>query len=134
MAADPKFYKPYLPLAMIELTERDWEEAIRLSSEALKLDSVLAEAHYYQTLAHHSMGALEQASASAQAVRGHGGTERFPRVCIILAECYGQQGKIVEAAEEFRRYVELEPDSPMAEQVRQRLAQLEEAGAIKKEN
>ena len=131
MEADPQFVKPYAPLSLIELKGGNMEEAALLGDKAVQIDFGLAEAHIYRAMAHHSLGHIEQAHESGMAVRQQGAIDRFPRICVILGDTFAQKGDFEGSAQQYRDFLQLEPDSPMASGVTQRLAQWEAEGLIK---
>lgn len=132
--ADEQYVKPYPPLTLIELKSGNMEESARLGDKAVQIDFSLAEAHIYRAMAHHSLGRVEQAHESGMAVRNQGAIERFPRICVILGDTFAQQGDFEESARQYRDYLQLEPDSPMAVGVKQRLEQWQAEGLIQAAN
>ena len=119
--SDANFQKPYAPLSLIELKTGSKEEAARLADKAVSLNPGLTEAHFYAAMAHFMLGNLDRAGEAAQAVRQQGGEPKYPRVLVILGDYYSQKQDFAAATQAYQQYVELEPDSPMAEQVRKRL-------------
>jgi len=131
MAADPNFVPPCLSLASLELQLRKPEEAVKLADQALKLAPDLPEAHYHRALANLSLGRYDDAEASLLLVQRSAEANHFPRTHVALGGILAQKGDIPGAAEEFRRYLELEPSSKVADGIRARLAEWQAAGKLK---
>jgi hypothetical protein len=63
-------------------------------------------------------------------VKEQGGEQRYPRVLVILGDYYAQKQDFPASAQHYQQYVDLEPGSPMAEQVRNRLVEWKSLGMI----
>jgi Flp pilus assembly protein TadD len=122
IGADSLLVTPYLNLALLELQEKHPSEALDLTERVLHLIPTLAEAQFYNGLAHATLGNLEAAQASLMAVAESPDLERFPRALFILGNIHAQTGDLAQAEKEYNRYLELEPDSRAADQVKETLA------------
>jgi tetratricopeptide (TPR) repeat protein len=131
IAADPNFVPPCVSLASLELQLRKPDEAVKLADQALKLAPDLPEAHYYRGLANLSLGRHDDAEASLLVVQRSAEANRFPRTHVALGGILAEKGEVPRAAEEFRRYLELEPSSKVADSIRARLAEWQAAGKLK---
>jgi hypothetical protein len=129
--ADGSFQKPYPPLSLIELKQGNKEEAARLADKAVSLNAGLTEAHFYGAMAHFLLGDLERAGAAALKVKEQGRAQSYPRVLVILGDYFAQKEDFAASVENYQQYVELEPDSAMAEQVRKRLEEWKALGMVK---
>jgi len=129
--ADPNFQKPYAPLSLIELKQGSKEEAARLADKAVSLNPNLTEAHFYAAMAHFMLGHIDRAGEAGLMVKKQGGERNYPRALVILGDYFAQKEDFPASAQHYQQYVELEPDSPMAEQVRARLAEWKSLGMIK---
>lgn len=130
IAADPNFVPPCISLASLELQLRKPDEAVKLADQALKLAPDLPEAHYYRGLANLSLGRHDDAEASLLVVQRSAEANRFPRTHVALGGIFAQKGDIPKAAAEFRRYLELESSSKVADSIRARLAEWQAAGKL----
>lgn len=128
--ADANFQKPYPPLSLIELKQGNKEEAARLADKAVSLNPGLTEAHFYAAMAHFMLGNLDRAGEAALIVKKQRCEQRYPRVLVILGDYFAQKQDFPASAQHYRLYVELEPGSPMAEQVRKRLEEWKSLGMI----
>jgi len=122
MAADSQYAKPYIALAMLEIDEERWEEAARLSGQALELDSQLIRAHYFFALANSSLGRLDIAEASALQVQRSSSAKRYPLTHYILGWILSEKGDFQAAAEEYRRLVEIRPSSVIGQRLQEQLS------------
>jgi Flp pilus assembly protein TadD len=129
--ADANFQKPYAPLSLIELKQGNKEEAARLADKAVSLNPALTEAHFYAAMAHFMLGNLDRAGEAALMVKKQGGERAYPRVLVILGDYFAQKQDFDSSVANYQQYVEIEPDSPMAEQVRSRLAEWKAEGVVK---
>ena len=68
------------------------------------------------------LGEAEQTLVTARELRGAPG---FPRIEYLYGQILAQKGDLRGAAERLRAYLELEPESPEAAQIRAAVEQLE---------
>lgn len=129
--ADPRFAPPRLALALMELQQGRYAETLRLTDEVLAVAPNLAEAHYYRAVACSALGKLEETETSARAVIAGRDAERYPRARFLLGNVLAQRGDLSGAAEEFQRFIEIEPNSRAAEAVRSQLAQWKTEGLLR---
>ena len=130
VAADSLYAAPYTSLARLELEEEHWEEAAQLSRQALDLDPQLVRAHYFNALANSSLGKLDAAEASVLQVQRSSKAQEYPLAHYVLGWIMSQKGDFDFAAAEFRRFLEIAPTAPLAEQLQEQLAQWEDLGLI----
>jgi tetratricopeptide (TPR) repeat protein len=128
--ADPGFAPPYLALAFLRLRERDFEEALHMADRVLELSPDSAEAHFYKANAFAGLGDLEEAEASLRAVLVSPEVDRFPRTHYLLGTILARTGRTEEAVSEYREYLRLEPDSRLAQAVKQQLEEWASGGLI----
>ena len=129
--ADPKFVLPLLTLALMDLKQNRMQEASEWTGRALRLAPNLPEANYYNAVAHSTLGNLEAAEASIRQVHTSQEAAKYPRTRFLLGNILAQRGDLPAAAQEFRRFLELEPAGAAADAVRKQLADWEAAGALK---
>jgi tetratricopeptide (TPR) repeat protein len=130
--ADPKFVKPYLHLTGVLHTEKNWRAAADLSATLIKLDPYsFVAAYVFNAVGNLRLGNTAVAEASArQAIKldtGH----LFPEAEYTLGLILGSRGENKEAAEHLRNYLQFAPNSPGAEGIRGRLAELEQSSGAK---
>jgi tetratricopeptide (TPR) repeat protein len=123
LEADPRNVDPYLPLVLFELKGRHFTEAAQLADDALRLEPNLAEAHYYRVVACDALGKIDCVGQSVRAIVEGGAERRYPGVHAVLGDIYAARGELGSAAFEYRRLMELEPASPMADVARRQLTE-----------
>ena len=129
--ADPKFPYPYLPLIAIELSARHYSEAARLADSVLKLDYRLMEAHYYRALANSMLRRHHDARQSIEAIVDSGNDRQYPGVHAILAVIFLAEGDCQAAANEYRHFLDLDPDSPAGAAARDFLSKWHPDGEVR---
>jgi tetratricopeptide (TPR) repeat protein len=128
--ADGMFVPAYVGLASLAVRESRWTEAAELSARATQLDGVgFPAAFYYNSLANYRLGNLEQAERSARKAETLGAQRSFPQINLLLGVMLANRRDYVNAAAQFRSYLKAAPTAPNADQVRQRLAEVEKLGA-----
>jgi Tfp pilus assembly protein PilF len=130
--ADSQLVPPYLSLALIELQRNQPTETIKFTERVLRLMPASGEAHYYNGLAEAALGNLETARESLISVAYSTDVARFPRSLYVLGNIHAQAAAFDLAAKEYRRYLDLEPDSKAAELVRAQLEEWKAKGVIEK--
>lgn len=55
---------------------------------------------------------------------------QFPQSYLLLGMIYADRGEIIEAASQFRRYLELAPDASDGERIRQQLNEWAQQGVL----
>ncbi len=130
LEADPALTPPALSLALLALQQGQTDEVIKITDKLIGLAPDSAEAHYYRGLAHAALGSLRAAGEDLTFVIESQDLERFPRALYVLGDIYVQAEMIGPAAENFRRYLELEPDSRAAAAARQQLEEWEAQGKL----
>ena len=130
VASESKYIAPYLSLAMLELRARRWQEALQWSKRALELNRHLSKAHYFHGLANFYSGQMKVAEESFREVQKSEGAAHHPLTSYLLGTILAQKGSFRSAAAEFRYYLQAQPGSPIAANVRKQLAEWEEQSLI----
>lgn len=129
--ADANYLPPYLPLMRLEMSQGRWKSVASLSSHALKLDPHTTEAEFHYAVASMYLGETAKAKKLAVSVQLGSRAAAFPLTHHLLGVIYAQEGNAAQAADEFRAFVRLQPDSPVAEDVRKQLADWVSRGLVK---
>jgi Tetratricopeptide repeat len=146
-AIDSKFLPPYLSLAMMAYSEKNWKEVLELTGHILDLDPLghtkvtgyvvdmdllnSAEAYFYNAVANYELGRMDEAEKSAVKAEHVDLLTRNPQLHLLLAEIYAQKNSFGAAIEEIETYLALVPGGKDVEQVREQLAKLEKLnGAV----
>jgi tetratricopeptide (TPR) repeat protein len=128
---DPGFATPYVTLALLELRQNNLEAAAKASDLAIELVPSHAEACYYNGMAHANLGDLEKARKSLEVVAASPHADRFPQTFYLLGTIIARSGDLEGSIPHYNRFLELAPDSNMAEPVRKQIAEWRASGYIK---
>jgi tetratricopeptide (TPR) repeat protein len=145
-AADSHYVNPYLFLALMALEEKRWEQAARLSDQALKVSPQQITAHYLNAVANSSLGRIDYLNAvansslgridvaeeSALQVQESSQAQNYPLIHYVLGWIMSQRGNFHSAAVEYRRFLEIQPHVPLAERLKEQLTQWQKEGLIQK--
>jgi tetratricopeptide (TPR) repeat protein len=131
-AADSQYVNPYLFLALMALEEKRWEQAARLSDQALKVSPQQITAHYLNAVANSSLGRIDVAEESALQVQESSQAQNYPLIHYVLGWIMSQRGNFHSAAVEYRRFLEIQPHVPLAEKLKEQLTQWQKEGLIQK--
>ena len=128
--ADPKYLKPLNPLLKMALEDQRWNDAVRFAEQILRLNPFAAEVRFSQAVAQLNLGQMAAAQKSVLALQSADAAGRFPHSYHLLGTILARKGEFEPAAAAFRTYLEAQPNSPGAAELRQQLAQWESVGAI----
>jgi tetratricopeptide (TPR) repeat protein len=140
-AIDTKFLPPYLSLAMMAYSERNWMEVLEFTGHILDLDPLghtkvtgyvvdldplnSAEAYFYNAFANYELGRMDEAEKSAVKAEHVDLATHYPQLHLLLAEIYAQKNNFGAAIDEVETYLALVPRGKDVDQVREQLAKLE---------
>ena len=138
---DSKFLPPYLSLASMAYEEEDWTRVLNLTNQLLDLDPLkydkvtgyildldaldYAEAYFYNSAANYKLNKIEEAEKSGLKAELLDVRPRFPQLHLLLAEIFARKNYYAAAISETKIYLELAPHAKDADQVRERLAELQ---------
>ena len=126
--ADPKYVPPYLQLATMDAEESKWDVVLETTNHILSIDGQhFPSAYFLHSAANFNLGNVAAAEKSALRAEELDKQHTMPRLELLLAEIFNRSGRSEIAAQHFRRFLELDPNSKEAESVRTRLAKLEVA-------
>lgn len=124
LAADPRFVNPSFGLALIAMQEKRWQDAVQLTDQVAKMNSVaFPAAYFYNAVANYNLGKVDLAEVSARKFKTLDTDHRHPDVLLVLSQIDIQKNDLTGAAQEMRDYLTQAPDSPKAAEVRQWLAE-----------
>lgn len=125
--ADPNMPLPYLRLAFLYAVASKWEESRRLTARMISLDPVdFPMAYYFNAVAEFNLKHLDKAENNALRAEAMDPHHSEPRIELLLASVYNAKGAYSSAADHYRIYLKLVPDSPLTERVKTDLAKTEE--------
>jgi tetratricopeptide (TPR) repeat protein len=124
--ADPKFVNPHLQLMSIAGKEARWEDTLKHSSDALKLNPVnFPQAWFYNSVANLNLGKVEEAEKGAREALRLDPNHRIPKISHLLGVILAQKQDYPSALEHFRGYLTASPNAADAAQVKQQVSELE---------
>jgi tetratricopeptide (TPR) repeat protein len=130
IAADSKFVSPYDGLANIAAIEGKWQEAVDRSKQAVYLNPVeYPSSWFYNALANYNLKHVDLAEKSANEVLKLDGTHRLPQAETLMAQICMERADYAAAAQHLQSYLQLQPNAPNADQLKQSLAKLRETVA-----
>ena len=126
--ADPKYVPPYLQMATMDAEESKWDSVLQITNHILSIDGQhFPNAYFLNSAANYNLGNDAAAEKSGLRASDLDKQHQMPRVELLLAEIFNRSGRPEAAAQHFRRFLELDPNSQDAAGVRTRLAKLEVA-------
>jgi len=128
--ADPKYMRPYGPLLKLTLAEKDWPAIESLTDAALDISPSWTQARYYLAVAQYSQGHHDDALTTIEAVQKEEDAAQYPQTHQIIGMIHSERGSFQQAADSFRTYLELQPDSASSEQIRKQLNEWEVLGVV----
>jgi tetratricopeptide (TPR) repeat protein len=130
--ADPKFVRPYIFLAGVYHREKNWRAIAEVTATAIKLDPYsYAAAYVLNAISNMRLGNMAAAEASAKLAVKLDTEHVFPEAEYTLALILDNRGDAQGAVEHLRAFLQLVPNSPGAESVKGRIAELEKASGAK---
>ncbi|HXN21491.1 MAG TPA: tetratricopeptide repeat protein [Candidatus Dormibacteraeota bacterium] len=124
--ADDKFLPPYFSLALLAGEAENWTELANLSSHILDSDPLnYPDAYFLNSVANYNLKKIEDAKKSGLQAERLDQRHRFPQVHLLLAEIFTQKNDYATAITEMQTYLRVAPQAKNADQVRERMAQLE---------
>jgi tetratricopeptide (TPR) repeat protein len=132
VAADPKYIKPYVQLAMLDLSEKRPEDAAAIAGKAVAMNPLeFPELYYFYAAANYNLKHLDIAETNARRATELDTAHEVPRAELLLGSVLMSKGDRVGALQHFRKYLEIVPKAPDADQVKRAIAALEVPGEAK---
>jgi tetratricopeptide (TPR) repeat protein len=123
---DPKYIKPYIQLTMLDLAEKRPEDAVTIGGRAVAMNPLeFPELYFYYAAANYNLKHFDVAEANARRATELDNAHEIPRAELLLASTLIARGDRAGALQHFRKYLEIVPKAPDAQQVKRAIAQLE---------
>jgi tetratricopeptide (TPR) repeat protein len=130
LVADSKYVNPYDALAELSAQESKWQEAADRSKQAVELNPVeFPSSWFYNAFANYKLKNYAVAEKSAKEVVKLDGSHKYPQIETLLAQLCADHGDYTGAAQHLQAYLQLQPNSPNAAELKQQLAKLQETAA-----
>jgi len=128
--ADSRFLAPYLSLASMAGEAQNWTEVLSLTGYILDRDPLnYPDAYFYNSVANYNLRKTEAAEKSGLQAERLDLRNRFPQLHLLLAEIFAQKSNYATAISEMQTYLKLAPSAKNADQVRERVTELEKLNA-----
>ena len=130
--ADPKYIKPYIQLTMLALAEKRPEDAVAIGGKAVALNPLeFPQLYFYYAAANYNLKHLDLAETNARRATELDNAHEIPRAELLLGSVLVAKGDRAGGLQHFRKYLEILPKAPDADQVKRAIAQLEAPGDAK---
>jgi Tfp pilus assembly protein PilF len=124
--ADDKYISPYMQLAGMNAAKANWSEVLRLTDKVASLDPASRpDAYFLSAIARYNLKQLAQAEISARKAVDADKEHQFPRAALLLGNILQTKGDNKGAAEQFRNYLKMEPNSQDAPRLQAYLAKVD---------
>lgn len=132
VAADPKYIKPYIQLTMLDLAEKKPQDAITIAGKAVAMNPLeFPELYFYYAVANYDLKRLDLAETNARRATELDSAHEIPRAELLLGSVLIAKGDREGALEHFKKYLQIVPKAPDADQVKRAIAELEIPAAAK---
>jgi tetratricopeptide (TPR) repeat protein len=128
ITADPKYIRPYVGLADLELQNQEFEAAVVTAGLALELDHSIGVASFIQAVGNFKLNRLDAAEKSAQEAE-KGPHQNMPELHALLADIFLRQQDYSNAAAQMRAYLKEFPKGKFAGEMQKSLQQIEKSAA-----
>ena len=125
LEADPKFLPPYDYTMKIALDRREWAKLEGLTDRYVELSPKSAEARLMGTIAAVNLDNLPKANALASSILAMGEGTDWPLTYFLMAKIHERRAEFKMAAEYYRAFLCLSPNSETASQIEKRLSEWE---------
>ncbi len=127
LAADPKYVKPYEGMALLALHENNWREVKDYTDRLLNLNPIdYPDAWYYNAVANYQLHDMDAAEKSAREGIKTDRDHRNAKLSQLMGVLLAQKQDYAGAAQNFKDFLRLAPNSPEAEMVKKQLASMEQ--------
>ena len=130
LQADSGYLPAHLPLLRMEVKAKRWDRAAQLAGQAILLDPRLSEARFAHALACLYLDRLDEAIHSARMLQQSEDAATYPQTHHILGMIYADRKDYRAATAEFRALIELQPQTKLAQNLKQQLRQWADSGLI----
>lgn len=124
--ADPKFVGPYVQLAILSMQSKNWPELQDLTDRGMRLDSFdYPQLFLFNAVANYNLHKFDLAERSLKQAIRLDTQHRFPDIQHLMGLVLVVKKDYTGAAEQFREFLKMVPDSADAPKVRAQLSEVE---------
>lgn len=128
--ADPAYMRPYGPLVQHYISHKDWAKTAETADALLAMNPAQTQVHYYKALGLYGSNQFDDAMAVARQIQEGPDAKSFPQTHQMIGMIQQNRGEFEEAATEYRRYLEEQPNAPSAAELKKQLMEWEVLGVI----
>jgi tetratricopeptide (TPR) repeat protein len=141
---DAKFLPPYLSLALMAYEAENWPQVLNYTKHIMDLDPLsrvagyvwdldplnYTDAYFYNAVANYKLDQFAAAEKSGLKAEQVDLPTHFPQVHLLLAEIFARKKNYAAAISQIKTYLELIPNAKDGDEVRRRLAKLEQLNGL----
>jgi len=126
ITADPKFVNPYYGLSVLSMKENKWNDVVRYTEEAIKLNPYAFPVTFlFNAAANYNLNNLDAAEKSARKFMTMDTEHRRPEVALLLGEILARKHDYAGALAQKRSYLAMAPNAANSEAVKADVKRLE---------
>jgi tetratricopeptide (TPR) repeat protein len=115
VAADSQFVNPVMGLALIDMQERKWDDAVQRTDQVLKMNAAAFPlVYFFSAVANYNVQKFEAAEENGKKFKALDTERTHPDVCRLLAGIYARKQDYAAAGRELRDYLTAVPNAPDA--------------------
>ncbi len=123
--ADPVYVPPYVPLAHLFLAGQNWQDAVKMADEAIRLDPVnFPESFYFSSVGYLYLRRFDAAETRARRGLQFDESHHLPKLYQVLGTALIHRRNYTGALEALSTYLELDPAATGIDLVRNQVAEL----------
>ncbi len=131
MAADPEYLRPYEPLMALAFQRKHWPALESLGESYLALSPGSSKTLYRVAVAATNQGKFDRAEKLLEAVFALGEEAQWPRTHVIMGLVHENRSDFDKAVKSYRAFLRVAPDAPLAEVVKNKLADLTAVSGVR---
>jgi Tfp pilus assembly protein PilF len=127
IAADPQYVNPVFGSARIAVQEKNWAEAVQLTTQVVKLNGyAFPDAYFFNAASNFNMGQFDAAEETARKFRTLDTEHHRPDAALLLSRILEQKKDYKGAAQQIREYLAMAPNDPGADKLKAQMQHLDE--------
>jgi tetratricopeptide (TPR) repeat protein len=125
---DPKYINPYANLAVMAFAQQRWKDADQYTSQMLKLNPYVSpDFYFYSAVANYNLHKIDVAEQRAREAAKLDTQHKIPKINHLLGLVLAQKGDYKPAAENLRLYLQYSPNATDADDVKEKLTEIDQA-------
>ena len=134
LKADPQYLNPLFGLALLAITEKNWQQAAQLTAQVTSLNPyAFPAAGFYNAAANYNLGNYQAAEDSARKFKAADTQHLHPEVSLLLSNLFAQKQDFAGAAQQIRDYLSLVPAASNAGELQAKAKEYDGLSVSKKQ-